>query len=197
MRLRAGAAIAVLLLAGACGGSDSPEDEPTAATKAPSASEPATEELVAAPGAIGPVRVGMTVDEANATGLFEPFEEVADDPCAEFNPPIQWKAPRTEELKIRVEDDKVTALGIRGGVETAEGVGIGSTYGEVEQAYPDVKAEPSQGFGSTVYLKDGDKWLGMGFDEDPDQIKDSSTLLYMEMTVGSKPATFLDGCGPT
>src|SRR5688572_24281394 len=136
MRLRTGAAIAVLLLAGACGGSDSPEDEPTAATKAPSASEPATEELVAAPGAIGPVRVGMTVDEANATGLFEPFEEVADDPCAEFNPPIQWNAPRTEELKIRVEDDKVTALGIRGGVETAEGVGIGSTYGEVEQAYP-------------------------------------------------------------
>ena len=197
MRLRAGAAIAVLLLAGACGGSDSPQDEPTAATKAPTPSEPASDELVAAPGAIGPVRVGMTVDEANATGLFEPFEEVADDPCAEFNPPIQWKAPRTEELKIRVEDGKVTALGIRGGVETAEGVGIGSTYGDVKQAYPDVKPEPSQGFGSTIYLRDGDKWLGMGFDEDTDQIKDSSTLLYMEMTVGSKPATFLDGCGPT
>jgi hypothetical protein len=197
MRLRAGAAIAVLLLAGACGGSDEPDDEPTGATQAPSASEPAADELVAAPGAIGPVQVGMTVDEADATGLFEPFEEVADDPCAEFNPPIQWKSPHTDDLRIRVEDDKVTAMGIRGGVKTAEGIGVGSTWADVKQAYPDAKPEPSQGFGSTVYRQDGDKWLGMGFDEDPDKIKDSSTLLYMEVTVDAKPATFLDGCGPT
>jgi hypothetical protein len=197
MRLRASAAIAVLLLAGACGGSDSPEDEPTAATKAPSATEPASDELVVAPGEVGPVEVGMTVDEANATGLFEPFEEVPDDPCAEFNPPIQWKDPHTDDLKIRVDDDTVAALGIRGGAKTAEGIGVGSTWADVKQAYPDAKPEPSQGFGSTVYRQDGDKWLGMGFDEDPDKIKDSSTLLYMEVTVDSKPATFLDGCGPT
>ncbi len=95
MRLRAGTAIVVLLLAGACGGSDSPEDEPTA-TKAPSASEPAEETLAAAPGEIGPVLVGMTVDEANATGLFEPRDVPDDDPCKEAYASIQWKAPNTD-----------------------------------------------------------------------------------------------------
>lgn len=189
--------MAVLLLAGACGGSDTPADDPTP-TESPAASESAVpEEIVVAPGAVGPVQVGITVDEANATGLFEPFEEIADDPCAEFNPPIQWKAPYTGKLLVRVEDDKVTALGIRSGVTTAKGVGVGSTFGDVKAAYPDAKAEQSVGFGSTVFRKDGDKWLGMGFDEDPDKIEDSSKLLYMEVTVGEKPATYLDGCGPT
>ena len=196
MRFRAGAVIAVLLLAGACGGSDSPKDEPSA-SESPSASEPAAAELVVAPGEVGPVQVGMTVDEANATGLFEPFDEVADDPCAEFNPPIQWKAPNTESLRVRVEDDMITALGIRGEVETDKGIGIGSTFGDLKTAYPDAEAEASQALGSTVYRKDGDKWLGLAFDEDADKVKDSSKVLYMEVTVGKKPATFLDGCGPT
>ena len=197
MRLRAGAAIAVLLLAGACGGSDSPTDEPTA-VDTPSASEPAAEEaLVVAPGAVGPVQVGMTVDEANATGLFEPFKEVEDDPCAEFNPPIQWKAPNTENLRVRVEDDAVTALGVREEFKTAKGIGVGSTFGDLKAAYPDAKAEPSQALGSTVYRQDGDKWLGLAFDEDADKVTDSSKVLYMEVTVGKKPTTFLDGCGPT
>ena len=197
MRLRASIAIATLLLAGACGGSDSPSTESTK-TPSPTPNETASAApLVVAPGRVGPVLVGMTVDEANATGLFEPLEETDDDPCKEFNPPIQWKAPNTESLKIRVEKGKITALGIRDGAKTAKGIGNGSTFGDVKAAYPDAKAEQSQGFGSTVYRKDGDKWLGMGFDEDPDQIKDSSKLLYMEVTVGSKPATFLDGCGPT
>ncbi len=197
MKLRASFAIAALLFAGACGGSDSPS---TKSTKAPSptpSGSASAAPLVVAPGRVGPVQVGMTVDEANATGLFEPFEETADDPCKEFNPPIQWKAPNHESLLIRVEDGKVTALGIKEGPKTAKGVGVGSTFGDVKAAYPDAKAEQSQGFGSTVYRKDGDQWLGMGFDEDPDKIEDSSKLLYMEVTVGSKPATFRDGCGPT
>ena len=102
MRLRTAAAIAVLLLAGACGGTDSPEDEPTA-TKSPSASEPAAEELVAAPGAIGPVRVGLTVDDANATGLFEPRDVPEDDPCKEAYASIQWKPPNTDALMVAVD----------------------------------------------------------------------------------------------
>ena len=116
MRLRAGAAIAVLLLAGACG-SDTPTDEPSP-TESPAASEPAAEELVAAPGAIGPVQVGMTVDEANATGLFEPRETPDDDPCKDAYAAIQWKAPHTEDLMVGVDSggpnkDKITVLGIR------------------------------------------------------------------------------------
>ena len=193
MRLRAVVAVTVLLLAGACG-SDAPEDEP-AATDSPSASEPAAEELVAAPGAIGPVQVGMTVDEANATGLFEPREVADDDPCKDEYGPIQWKAPNTEALMVDVEDDKVSLLGIRDTVKTAKGVGIGSTWADVKAAYPDAKVEESQALGgSTIYLRDGEKWLGMGFSHEPDKLQDSAKVDFMEVASGSKPAVALSGC---
>jgi hypothetical protein len=194
MRLRAGAAIAILLLAGACGGSEEPEDEPTP-TKSPSVSEPASDELVAAPGAIGPVQVGMTVDEANATGLFEPREVADDDPCKDEYGPIQWKAPNTDALMVDVEDDKISLLGIRDSVKTAEDVGVGSTYADVKAAYPDAKVEESQALGgSTVYLRDGEKWLGMGFSHEPDQLRDSTKVDFIEVALGSKPAVALSGC---
>ena len=194
MRIRAGADIAVLLLAGACGGSDTPKDEPSP-TKSPSASEPAAaEELVAAPGAVGPVQVGMTVDEANATGLFEPREVADDDPCKDEYGSIQWKAPNTEALMVDVEDDKVSLLGIRDTVKTAKGVGIGSTWADVKAAYPDAKVEESQADGSTVYRQDGEKWLGLAFVELPDDVKKSSKVVFMEVASGEKPAVYLSGC---
>lgn len=194
MRLRAGAAIAVLLLAGACGGSDSPEDEPKP-TESPSPGEPAAEELVAAPGAIGPVRVGMTVDEASATGLFEPRKVADDDPCKDEYGPIQWKEPNTDALMVDVENDSISLLGIRSSVKTAEGVGVGSTYADVKAAYPDAEVEESEALGgSTIYLRDGDKWLGMGFSHEPGKVRDSTRVDFMEVALGAKPAVALSGC---
>ena len=192
-RLRMCAAIAVLLLAGACGDDASPSSSPS--PEPTTAGETAAETLVAAPGEIGPARAGMTLDEANATGLFEPFAEVPDDPCADTNPPIQWKAPNTDTHTLRVTDGTITSLGVRSGTKTAEGIGVDSTYGEVKAAYPDAKVEASQALGSTVYLKDGNAWLGMAFNEEPGEVKDSSAVAYLEVSVGTKPATFLSGCG--
>ncbi len=199
MKLRAGAAIAVLLLAGACGGSDDSPDDEASPTKSPSASEPSAVELVAAPGAVGPVVVGMTVDEANATGFFEPRETPDDDPCKEAYGPIQWKAPHTEDLLVGVRNegptkDTIGVMGIRDTVKTAKGVGIGSTLDDVKAAYPDAKVEESEASGAVVFRQDGDKWLGIAFNEQPNEVKGSSKVIFMEVTSGEKPVAYLSGC---
>ena len=181
----------VLMLAGACGGSDTPADEPSPAESPASAEPTAAEDLVVAPGAVGPVQVGMTVDEANATGLFEPREVAADDPCKDEYGPIQWKAPNTETLMVDVEGDKISLLGIREDtVKTAEGVGVGSTWADVKAAYPDAKVEESPALGgSTIYLRDGEKWLGMGFSHEPAKLQDSTEIDFMEVAWGpSRPS---------
>jgi hypothetical protein len=187
------AAMSVLVLAGACG-SDDPQDA-TEPTESPSASETAAEELVAAPGAVGPVKVGMTEEEANATGLFEPREVPDDDPCADEYADIQWKAPNTEALMVDVDDSgKISLLGIRDTVKTAAGIGVGSTWEDVQLAYGGAKLEESQASGSIIYLKDGDKWLGIAFAEESADVKDSSKVVFMEAAAGGKPATYLSGC---
>ena len=195
MKLHTFAATSVLLLASACGSSDEPREDPSASAS-PSASAPAAEELVAAPGAVGPVTVGMTEAEADATGLFEPREVAGDDPCADEYADIQWKAPNTEALLVDVDDGgKISLRGIRDTVKTAEGIGVGSTWEDVQVAYGGAKLEESQASGSTIYLKDGDKWLGIAFAEQPAEVKDSSKVTFMEAAVGGKSATYLSGCG--
>jgi hypothetical protein len=200
MRLRASVAVLVLLLTAACGGSDEPAAKPTK-SPSPAASETAADApLVAAPGRIGPALAGMTVDEANATGLFEPRETPKDDPCEGAYGPIQWKAPNTEDLLVGVDlkgagKNTIVVMGIRDSVKTAEGVGVGSTLADVKDAYPDVKVKDSVALGSTIYRKDGDAWLGLAFNETPEEIKASSKVVFMEVTKGFKPDVYLDGCG--
>ena len=190
--------LVVLLLAGACTSSDEPAAE-LSTNAVPSATASTTQELVVAPGAIGPVMVGMTVDQANATGLFVPRKTAVDDPCKDAYGPIQWKSPHTQNLMVGVdtggeEKDTITVMGIRDSVETAEGVGVGSTLADVKAAYPDVKVEESQALGSTIYRRDGEKWLGIAFVETPGEITGDSKVVFMEVTSGTKPAAYLSGC---
>ncbi len=95
---------------------------------------------------------------------------------------------------VDVKDDKISRLGIRDTVKTAKGVGVGSTLADVKAAYPDAKVEDSVALGSTIFRTDGEKYLGMGFEETPDEIKDASKVLFMEASSGEKPATYLSGC---
>jgi len=84
------------------------------------------------------------------------------------------KAPYFESHTVRVDGEKIASLGVRSGTKTDKGIGVDATLAEVEAAYSGAKVSPSQALGSTVYVQDGDKWLGLAFN--------------------SKPATYLSGC---
>ncbi len=93
-----------------------------------------------------------------------------------------------------MDGEKIASLGVRSGTKTDKGIGVDATLAEVEAAYSGAKVSPSQALGSTVYVQDGDKWLGLAFNEEPDEIEDSLKVTFMEVSLGSKPATFLSGC---
>ena len=86
-------------------------------------------------------------------------------------------------------------LGIRDAqFKTAEGIGVDSTWGDVQAAYPGAKIEESPATGSLVYLKDANKWLAIAFLPQPQDLKDSSRVNYMEVEADEKPIAYPDGC---
>lgn len=193
MRFRVGLVVAVLLFTGACG-DDSPSTAKSKSPAAPSASATsASEPFVVAPGQIGPVLAGMTLDEAKATGVLEPTKPNGDEPCPP--PSLQWKAPNTDKLDLRDHDGKIAVMGVRDAkFKTAEGIGVDSTWSEVQTAYPGAKIEESPASGSLVYLKDANKWLAIAFFPQPQDLKDSSKVNYMEVEKDEKPIAYPDGC---
>jgi hypothetical protein len=193
MSFRVGIVVGVLLLTGACG-DDSPSTAKSESPAAPSASATsASEPFVVAPGRIGPVLAGMTLDEAKATGVLEPTKPSGDEPCPP--PSLRWKAPNTDKLDLQDHDGKIAVMGVRDAkFKTAKGVGVDSTLGDLKTAYPDAKIEESPAQGSLVYRQDGNKWLAIALNEQPEDLKNSSKVIYMEVDVDEKPIAYPDGC---
>ena len=201
------AAVTALAL-GAC--SESPDDTPDPATSAtsaapsptteppslePSAALPTLEELTVAPGAVGPVRTGMSRDEALATGLFDADVEVPGEECGRSEP-LGWKADYASSLDVLTkEDGTVVSLGVRGEQpRTADGLGVGSTLKDVTGVYETAEMVEA-GYGQTgVFVTEGDAWLGFLFTEDPESIGPTSEVLMVEVTAGTRPDLMRDGC---
>ena len=192
-RAMAGTAALLLLLAG-CG---SDEPTPPGSTSTPSATtttaptEPA--ELVVRPGSIGEVSVGITKEQAVATGLFN-----ADvDGVAGCTFELQWKKEYDGVDVLTDEDGNITSLGVReGGPKTSAGVGVGSTLAEIQAAYPDVSEPAELGFGQAGVIHTlGDDHIGFLFGNTTvDSIKPVSKVTFMEVTSGNEPELMRSGC---
>lgn len=202
------AALASTSLLTACGSDDKTDDKtgtPQSSVSSPADPTPsvsATDEapqvdgLTLAPGAVGPVKVGMTKAEAAATGLFDTDVPAGASGCdAE---PLAWKAPYADVLDVQtLTSGEVASIGVHeAGPTTADGLGVGSTLADVLAAHPGSKAVPA-GYGQTgVLVQDAttDGWIGYLFDVEPAKAQDGDTVSFIELTAGEKPSVMRDGC---
>ena len=145
----ASALVLALGMAGAltaCGqdSDDTTESAPTTATSssaaktpaAPVAAEtPAPAAPVLGPDGFGALKLGMDRGQAEATGLVEPF---VNEPNSET---CTWRSrlsgePEGEATVFWSETLGVVTIDVSEGVQTPEGIGIGSPVTAVDQAYP-------------------------------------------------------------
>lgn len=164
-------------------------------TKAPEAPSlvPASQLLVT-PGAVGPVTVGMTKQQALDTGYLVAPDPDSGDGCPA--PPLAWKDGYAGVLDVQASGNgDVLSIGVRQqGPRTRSGYGIGTTWGELKAVGEDpVEA----GYGQTgvrVYDAANAGWIGFLFDTTVDQLDDADTVTFMEVTKGGQPDLMRDGC---
>jgi len=149
----------------------------------------------AVPGAFHPIRVGMNIQLAVDHGFMErdPQREKACEGTF-----WKWKGQWSQGLDVLVGANKqITSLGMsKDGLETPEGISIGNSYGAVDKTYGDRLEGPVRmDYGQAgVFLRNGDKWIGFGFDNKPGQLSDDSRVVFIEVTRGHRPGLIRDGC---
>jgi hypothetical protein len=192
--------LAVTLLLAGCG-SDDPPKEPDPTSAAPSESPSPTptvvapKDLVITPGAVGPARVGMSKDEAAATGLFDVDVPPPVDGCPPY--PLQWKKEYQGLDVLTGDDEQIVSIGVtEGGPRTGKGIGVGDTLDEVKQAYPDLSPVEDRGHVQAgAHVSSGDGFIGFLFgDANPQTIKGASKVTFVEVTTGTKPDLIRSGC---
>ncbi|WP_332644156.1 hypothetical protein [Aeromicrobium sp.] len=203
------AAIAMLLVFGLVlvfalnrgGDDDTPEatatPTPTATTVTTTTpTQPAEEPFVVAPGRVGAALVGMSKAQAAATGLFNTDVDHGSDDCRGVSP-LEWKPSVGTGLDVFLNDsDRIVSMGISaGGPKTAEGIGVGSTLGQIQDAHADLTPVEEAGFDqSGNYIVVGDRYLGFLYNENAFDTTESSKVVFMEVTKGDKPELIRDGC---
>ncbi|HJR88783.1 MAG TPA: hypothetical protein VJ782_01320 [Aeromicrobium sp.] len=147
------------------------------------------------PGAFQPVRAGMDVQEAVDLGYLErdPQREQACEGTF-----WKWKGQWSQGLDVIVGTDRqIVSLGMaRAGLETPEGISVGNTYAAVDNTYGDRLEGPVRmDYGQAgVFLRDGDNWVGFGFDNEPGRLVDTSRVAFIEVSRGNRPGLIRDGC---
>jgi len=149
----------------------------------------------AVPGAFEPVPVGEKVQVAVDAGFMERDPKREQSCEGNF---WKWKGQLSQGLDVIVgRDQRITAMGMsKPGLETDEGISIGNSYAAVDKTYGDRLEGPIRmDYGQAgVFLREGDKWIGFGFDNKPGQLADDSHVVFIEVTRGARPGLLRDGC---
>ena len=149
----------------------------------------------AVPGALEPVKAGMSIQDAIATGFIE-RDPKREEVCEGTH--WKWKGQLSQGLDIIVgRDKKVVSLGMsRDGLETPEGISIGNSYGALKKTYGARLQGPERmDYGQAgAFLRDGSNWIGFGMDNEPGRLADTSRIAFIEVTRGNRPGLLRDGC---
>ena len=146
-------------------------------------------------GSVGRVTVGMSKDDALATGLFEPGVSPVEGCPA---PPLAWKRPYAKTFDVQtLGNGEISSIGVlKAGPRTADGLEVGSTYGEVRRVLGEA-APVEAGYGQAGMFDFDDEdggWIGFLFNSTVDDLKDSDTVSFIEITKGTQPGLMRDGC---
>lgn len=177
----------------AASGTPVPEVSPVATPATP---EPAAADVdVLAPGAAGPVQVGMSKDAALATGLMD-ADVSGGDGCPDLA--LAWKPNLRETFDVQtLGNGEIASIGVRGKEpRTADGLGVGSTADDVRDVV-DEDAPLAVGFGQAgLFEFDGQtgRWIGYLFDASPARLRGSDVVTFVELTKGVQPALVRSGC---
>ena len=196
------AAVAALLVLSACGSDDpepdatsTPTQEPSTTVEPTSSTPPKPADLVVEPGRVGPAVAGMSKDAAVATGMFDADVPAPVEGCEPYA--LVWKKEYKGLDVLTRDDGSIAAIGsFKDGPRTAKGIGFGSTFGEVQKAYPDLSPVVDAGFGQAgAFIVEGDAYIGLLFGEaTKSTITTKSRVTFMEVTNGSKPDLMRSGC---
>ena len=202
--LAAGIVLAALTLSG-CGSSNvavTPGDTstPTVTADPTPTSSPTPETLYLSPDGFGPLQLGMTKQEALGTGLVDVDVFHPADVCDSYTADMEFKPEWKDALDIYFDPTKnaVVDIGSRDeSVTTPEGIGVGSTYADVQAAYGDSLVGPEKtGYDQWgVFVRSGDNWLGFLLGEAlARKPKPGDKVTMMEILLGKKPGLMRDGC---
>lgn len=183
-------ALATLAILTACGNPPAPHPHPTVT---PTSATPRLSPL-----GFGTFRLGMTKEQAAATGLFDADVTMPSTyrcaPGATFR--LLARAPFTDTLKVDFDaSGRVDRVAAWGNVTTSTGLHAGSTYAEVKTAYPTLSAVSRTVYGeSGVFVREGSDYLGFLLPVAPNAVQDDTRVERMELAHGARPALAWDGC---
>lgn len=147
------------------------------------------------PGAFEPVPVGAEVGVAIDAGFMERDRQREQSCEGTF---WKWKGQLAQGLDVIVDEDRrIAALGMsRAALETPEGISIGNSFGALVETYGDRLEGPERmEYGQAgAFLREGDKWIGFGMDNQPGQLTDNSRIAFIEVSRGNRPGLIRDGC---
>ena len=157
-------------------------------------------DLVIAPGRFDTVRIGDSLESAAESGYFALDVKTASCGTRAIWPTKPWR----KSIDVYQGYDEETAgtvgtIGVFGdGISTKEGIGVGATLADLEEAYGDRLLGPRKNDYDQwgYFIRTNRRWLGFSMDASAADGRPTTDaeVAFIEITKGRRPGLLRDGC---